>query len=98
MKCCLKQKLATKYRPISKEGFIRRMAYEYWVIMRCCLRGNKAFIVRCLIVNFNCHSVSTVLQHKVGVAAVLIDIIEMILRIEVSGLLCTKGFTKQLYK
>ena len=36
MKCCLKQKLATKYRPISKEGFIRRMAYEYWVIMRCC--------------------------------------------------------------
>ena len=38
MKCCLKQKLATKYRPISKEGFIRRMAYEYWVIMRCCLR------------------------------------------------------------
>ena len=38
MKCCLKQKLATKYSPISKEGFIRRMAYEYWVIMRCCLR------------------------------------------------------------
>ena len=34
MKCCLKQKLATKYRPISKEGFIRRMAYEYRVIMR----------------------------------------------------------------
>lgn len=38
MKCCLKQKLATKYKPISKEGFIRRMAYEYRVIMRWCLK------------------------------------------------------------
>ena len=42
MKCCLKQKLATKYRPISKEGFIRRMAYEYRVIMRCCHNNNKS--------------------------------------------------------
>ena len=43
MKCCLKQKLATKHRPISKEGFIRRMAYEYWVIMRCCPKSKGSF-------------------------------------------------------
>lgn len=54
--------------------------------------------MRCLIVNFDCHSVSTVLQHKISVAAVLVNIVEVILRIEVSGLLCTKGFTEQLYK
>ena len=36
MKCCLKQKLATKHRPISKECFICRMAYEYQIIMRWC--------------------------------------------------------------
>ena len=47
MKCCLKQKLATKHRPISKEGFIRRMAYEYWVIMRCCpnFKGSQLWMV-----------------------------------------------------
>lgn len=38
MKCCLKQKLATKHRPISKECFICRMAYEYQIIMRWYLR------------------------------------------------------------
>ena len=39
MKCCLKQKLATKHRPISKECFICRMAYMYKTILWYCLKA-----------------------------------------------------------
>ena len=39
MKCCLKQKLASKHRSISKECFICRMAYEYQIILRWCLKS-----------------------------------------------------------
>lgn len=50
--------------------------------------------MRRLIVNFDCHSVSAVFQHEVGIAAVLIDVIEVILRIEVPRFLCTEGLAE----
>ena len=56
---------------------------------------HKTFVVGRLVIDLNGYSSSTVFQNKVSVAAVLIDVIEVILRIEVSGLLCTEGFAEQ---
>ena len=53
MKCCLKQNLATKHRPISKECFICRMAYEYQIIMRWCPKFLGDTIRICIALDCN---------------------------------------------
>ena len=67
MKCCLKQKLATKHRPISKEGFIRRMAYEYRVIMRCCLKKYVIPNIPYLFILWACLKLGTAYRLAPGV-------------------------------
>ena len=58
------------------------------------IRGNKTLVVRGLVVDLNSYPAGTVLQHEVGIAAVLIDVIEVILRIKVSRLLCAEGLAE----
>ena len=50
--------------------------------------------MRSLVIDLNGYSPGAIFQNEVSVAAVLIDVIEVILRIEVSGLLCTEGFAE----
>ena len=48
-----------------------------------------------LIVNLNDYPAALVLQQEVGAAAVLVDIIEVVLGVEVSGFLRPKGLAEQ---
>lgn len=62
------------------------------------IRGDEALVMRSLVIYFNCHTPRTIFQHKISITAILINIIKMVLRIEISGLLCTESLAEQLYK
>ena len=60
--------------------------------------GDKVPVVGALVVDLNGYPAPAALQKKIRVPAVLIDVVEMVLRIEVSGLLRAKSFAEQLNK
>lgn len=53
-------------------------------------------MVGALVVDFNGDPPPVAFQNEVGIAAVLIDVVKVILGIEVSGLLGTEGLAEQL--
>ena len=61
-------------------------------------RSHQLLVVGALVINLNGHTTRTIFQHKVGITAVLVDVVEVILGVEVSCLLCAKGIGKQVYK
>ena len=64
------------------------------IIIKFILR-HKPRIMRRLIVNFDCDTASSILQHKICITTVLVNIIKMVLRIQVLRFLCTKSLTEQ---
>ena len=53
--------------------------------------GNKSWIVAGFIINLNCNSLCTVFNHKIRKTVVVINIIEVILAIKITGFFRTKG-------
>ena len=51
-----------------------------------------------LVINFDSYLTSITLQKKICIPAVLVDIIKMVLRIQVSSLFRAKGITEQFNK
>ena len=60
--------------------------------------GYQLLIMGRLIVNLDCHSSGTVLQHEVRIAAVLINVVEMVLGIQIPCFFCAKCIAEQLYE
>ena len=64
------------------------------VVVEFILR-HKPRIMGCLIVDFDGDASRSILQYKVRIATVLVDIVKMILRIQVLGFLRAEGITEQ---